>query len=61
MTTDRPIPRKPKGFSDALEGQFYARQNMIERICSVYRRFGFSPLETPCIEYIDALGKVSSG
>ena len=30
---------------------------MIDTICDVYSRFGFEQLETPCIEYADALGK----
>lgn len=30
---------------------------MIETITEVYRRFGFAPLETPGIEYLDVLGK----
>lgn len=30
---------------------------MIEQILAVYRNYGFQPLETPTIEYLDALGK----
>jgi histidyl-tRNA synthetase len=30
---------------------------MIEAILPIYRRFGFQPLETPELEYLDALGK----
>jgi histidyl-tRNA synthetase len=30
---------------------------MIERIRAVYERYGFDPVETPAIEYTDALGK----
>jgi histidyl-tRNA synthetase len=30
---------------------------MIDRILPVYQRFGFQPLETPTLEYLDALGK----
>ncbi len=30
---------------------------MIARIRTVYERYGFSPLETPMLEYVDALGK----
>lgn len=30
---------------------------MIDTIRAVYERYGFAPLETPAIEYVDALGK----
>jgi histidyl-tRNA synthetase len=30
---------------------------MIDTIREVYERYGFSPLETPSVEYVDALGK----
>ena len=30
---------------------------MIETIRAVYERYGFEPVETPAIEYTDALGK----
>ena len=30
---------------------------MIEKIRAVYERYGFEPVETPAIEYTDALGK----
>ena len=30
---------------------------MIEKIRVVYERYGFEPVETPAIEYTDALGK----
>ncbi|MEL7500457.1 MAG: histidine--tRNA ligase [Planctomycetota bacterium] len=53
----RPRPRKPKGFRDAFAQDCRQRQNMIDTICSVYRKYGFEQLETPCIEYVDALGK----
>src|SRR5205814_2358898 len=34
-----------------------ATRRMIERIRDVYERYGFEPVETPAIEYTDALGK----
>ena len=33
------------------------RGEMIEKIRVVYERYGFEPVETPAIEYTDALGK----
>ena len=56
----RPKARKPKGFRDAFAADCAQRQAMIGTICDVYSRFGFEQLETPCIEYVDALGKISS-
>jgi histidyl-tRNA synthetase len=60
MTTDapaRPVPRVPAGFQDAFASDVVARSEMIATICRVYERFGFAPLETPGIEYLDVLGK----
>src|SRR5205823_7496841 len=53
----QPIPRIPPGFQDAFADDLIARQRMIDVICEVYTRFGFAPLETPAIEYLDVLGK----
>jgi histidyl-tRNA synthetase len=30
---------------------------MIDTVCRVYERYGFTPLETPAVEYLDCLGK----
>ncbi|HEY0080112.1 MAG TPA: histidine--tRNA ligase [Pyrinomonadaceae bacterium] len=56
-STPRPRPRVPKGFRDIFAGSVLARQRMIDTIREVYERYGFSPLETPSVEYVDALGK----
>lgn len=53
----RPKARLPRGFADALEQDVIQRQEMIATITGVYRRYGFQALETPAIEYLDALGK----
>ncbi|QDT00291.1 histidine--tRNA ligase [Adhaeretor mobilis] len=53
----RPKARRPKGFRDAFAPQVIARRDMLDKISSVYERFGFQPLETSSIEYVDALGK----
>ncbi|MGA9994643.1 MAG: histidine--tRNA ligase [Pyrinomonadaceae bacterium] len=57
MTENRPIPRLPKGLRDVFAADVVARRRMIETIREVYERYGFAPLETPAIEYLDALGK----
>ncbi len=53
----RTIPRRLKGFRDIAAADVAARDAMIARIRQVYERYGFVPLETPALEYVDALGK----
>lgn len=53
----RPKARLPLGFADATADTVVERAEAIEAILSTYRQFGFAPLETPAIEYLDALGK----
>lgn len=53
----RTIPRRLKGFRDITAGDVLARDRMIAQIRSVYERYGFVPLETPALEYVDVLGK----
>ncbi len=50
-------PRLVKGFRDVLGQSVADRERMIARIRSVYDLYGFMPLETPLIEYLDVLGK----
>ncbi|MCF6329448.1 MAG: hypothetical protein L3J02_06585, partial [Henriciella sp.] len=51
------LARKPRGFPDKRESLIQAERAMIERICEVYRRWGFEGLETGAFEFADALGK----
>ncbi len=53
----RTRPRRLKGFRDITAGQLLARDRMIAKIREVYERYGFSPLETPAMEYVEVLGK----
>ncbi len=53
----RPVPRVPRGFRDLTVADVVARRKMLAVISEVYERFGFEPLETPALEYVDALGK----
>ncbi len=53
----RPKARLPRGFRDQFVGDVSARLAMIDRIRTVYEQYGFDPLETSSIEYVDALGK----
>jgi histidyl-tRNA synthetase len=49
--------RLPRGFADRGAAEIQATRRMLDRIRAVYERFGFEPVETPAIEYTDALGK----
>jgi histidyl-tRNA synthetase len=49
--------RLPRGFEDRGPIEIVATRRMIETIRQVYERYGFEPVETPAIEYTDALGK----
>jgi histidyl-tRNA synthetase len=53
----RPGARLPKGFLDTPAEDIRTTQRMLATIREVYERYGFEPLETPAIEYTDALGK----
>ncbi len=53
----RTRPRRLKGFRDLTGADVPSRDRMIARIREVYERYGFVPLETPAMEYVDVLGK----
>ncbi len=54
-------PRLSRGLRDLLPEQQLARQWMVDRIRGVYERYGFLPLATPAIEYLDVLRGSDSG
>lgn len=49
--------RTPRGLADREAGELAATGRMLDVIRSVYELYGFEALETPAIEYTDALGK----
>ena len=53
----RPQSRLPRGLRDIEAAELRALNIMLDKIRSVYERYGFEPLETPVFEYTDALGK----
>lgn len=55
--TVRPKARLPKGLKDTEAPELRALQRMLDGIREVYESYGFEPLETPALEYTDALGK----
>jgi len=53
----RPKARLPKGFRDIDAAEIAATREMLATVRGVYAAYGFAELETPFIEYADALGK----
>src|SRR5919109_1596855 len=53
----QPEARLPKGFRDIDGHDIRALDQMLAAIREVYESYGFEPLETPAIEYTEALGK----
>lgn len=54
---DRVRARLPRGFVDRVPEDLRAAEKMMAEIRKVYELYGFEPVETPLIEYTDALGK----
>lgn len=48
-------PQIPKGFRDFLPEKMTVRQNVTGLMTAVFERFGFEPLDTPCLEYAETL------
>src|SRR5512144_486314 len=49
--------RLPRGLADRGPAEIADTRHMVEAIRVVFERYGFEPVETPAIEYTDALGK----
>lgn len=49
--------RLPRGFVDKTAADLRAEEKIMAVIREVYELYGFEPVETPLIEYTDALGK----
>ena len=48
-------PRLSRGLRDLLPQTMLARQRVIDTVRRVYEAYGFAPLDTPAIEYLDVL------
>jgi histidyl-tRNA synthetase len=48
-------PRTLKGFRDYLPAAMIPRERLMETARKVYRSFGFSPIDTPALEYLEIL------
>jgi histidyl-tRNA synthetase len=51
----RITPRTLKGFRDYLPATMMPREELIETARRVYRSYGFSPIDTPALEYLEIL------
>lgn len=62
MSADKPAPsklkaRQPRGFVDRGPADVAATERMLGVIRESFSLYGFEPVETPFVEYTDALGK----
>jgi len=48
-------PQTLKGFRDLMPGEMIARNAVVEKIRSVYEKYGFVPLDTPVLEHLATL------
>jgi histidyl-tRNA synthetase len=55
--TNKLKARLPRGLADRGPAEIAATRRMLDTIREVYECYGFEPVETPAIEYTDALGK----
>ena len=57
--TNDPLVRAalPRGFADRDQADIAAAEAMMARIREVYALYGFEAVETPFVEYTEALGK----
>ena len=55
--SDKLKARLPRGLTDRGPQDLAASHRMLEKIREVYELYGFEAVETPLIEYTDALGK----
>jgi histidyl-tRNA synthetase len=53
----RPKARRPRGLEDWRGAALARTREVIARVAKVYEDWGFEALETPALEYADALGK----
>jgi histidyl-tRNA synthetase len=57
VSGDRLKARLPRGFVDRAPFEIKAAEQMLAAIRATFDLYGFEPVETPLVEYTDALGK----
>lgn len=56
------LKKKPvTGMKDVLPAEMQIREYVMEKIRETYKRFGFSQIETPCVEHIENLTSKQGG
>jgi len=55
VAADRIQPRTLKGFRDYLPEAMLPRERIVETARRVFRSYGFSPIDTPALEYLEIL------
>ncbi len=55
MTDNLIEPRVVKGFRDYLPAMMIVRERLMETARQVFRSYGFSPIDTPALEYAEVL------
>jgi len=55
VSADRIQPRTLKGFRDYLPEAMLPRERIMETARRVFRSYGFSPIDTPALEYLEIL------
>lgn len=53
-------PRTLSGFKDRLPKEAIAKEKLLKKVTKVFESFGFTPIETPHLEYADILVKQGS-
>ena len=57
-----PLKKKPvTGMKDILPAEMQVRDYVTGLIKETYKSFGFSPIETPCVEHIENLSSKQGG
>ena len=57
-----PLKKKPvTGMKDILPAEMQIREYVMSQIKETYRSFGFSQIETPCVEHIENLTSKQGG
>lgn len=54
-------PRLSRGLRDLMPEEMIARQRMIDTIRGVYENYGFVPISTPAVEYLEVLKGADAG
>ena len=56
------LKKKPvTGMKDVLPAEMQVREYVMEKIRETYKSFGFSQIETPCVEHIENLTSKQGG